>query len=199
MFKQKTSLAFGLTLTLLLGQLPHANRTFAATILPAKRKSSCLNCFATRDAQPCFPNNLATLSTGTVALLTFRRAGQGQRFNLREKESGAQQSFDLTEQFFNLTDDNILTEQVAGLTRTDKQIGATDCLTQIAGTGGNAINLTFNARGNVASITNNPAIIALEWSNAEDSHLLAVSDSTGLCVTFRQVRPRGPPRRRPPR
>jgi hypothetical protein len=186
MLKQKTSPAFGLTLTLLLSQLPHANPASAIAIVPAKKSSSCLACSATRDAQPSFTDNLATLSTGTGALLTFRRAGQDQHFNLRKKEPGAQQSFDLT-------DDNTLTDQAVGLMRINKKIGAPYRLTQTADAGGNAISLTFNSRANVASITNSPATIALKWSDAKGSSLLAVSDNTARRVAFRQIRPRGPP------
>lgn len=63
MVKHETSLAFGLTLTLLLSQLPHVNYASAATV-PAKRKPSCLTCSAARDARPS-PDNLTTLGRRT--------------------------------------------------------------------------------------------------------------------------------------
>jgi hypothetical protein len=193
MFKQKTSPAFGLTLTLLFSQFPHVNPVSAMATVPAK-KSSCLICSATRDAQPSFTVNLGTLSTGTGALLTFRRAGQDQHFNLRETEPGAQQSFDLTEESSDLTDDNTLTSQAVGLMRINKRIGAASRLTRTADAGERALSLTSNSRASIASITNSPATIALEWSDAKGGSLLAVSDNTDRRVAFRQVQPRGPPR-----
>ncbi|HEX8163230.1 MAG TPA: DUF6531 domain-containing protein [Pyrinomonadaceae bacterium] len=62
MIKHKTSLAFSLTLPLLLGQLPHVNPTSAA-VLP-ERKPSCLTCSAARDAYPS-PGGLSALGRRT--------------------------------------------------------------------------------------------------------------------------------------
>jgi hypothetical protein len=65
MVKHKTSPAVGLTLTLLLSQLPHVNSA-SATIL-ADRKPSCLTCSAARDAHSS-PGDLTTLGRRTQPL-----------------------------------------------------------------------------------------------------------------------------------
>jgi YD repeat-containing protein len=121
----------------------------------------------------------AMLTTGTGARLAFRRDRQSQRFTLGEDEPGAHQSFDLTS-------DGTISEQAAGLTRTYKKIGAAYHLTRIADPNSNSINLAFNSRGNVASITNGSATIALEWSDTKESRLLSVSDNAGRRVAFKQ-------------
>jgi YD repeat-containing protein len=121
----------------------------------------------------------ATLLTGTGSRLVFRRAAQSQHFVLRDDEPGAHQSFDLI-------DDGTINEQAAGLTRTYKRIGATYRLTQIADPNGNAVNITFNPRGLIASIIGGAATIALQWSDAKDSRLLSVSDSAGRRISFKQ-------------
>ena len=60
-----------------------------------------------------------------------------------------------------LTEVNTLTDRAAGLTRTYEKIGAAYRLTRIADANGNAISIAFNARGNVASVTNGAATLAL--------------------------------------
>jgi YD repeat-containing protein len=121
----------------------------------------------------------ATLTTGVGARLAFRRSGQGQHFVLRDDEPGAHQAFDLA-------GDATINEQAAGLTRTYKKIGATFRLARIADPNNNAINIAFNTRGNVASITSGAGAIALEWSDAKDSRLLSAADSAGRRVAFKQ-------------
>jgi hypothetical protein len=65
MVKHKTSPAVGLTLTLLLSQLPHVNSA-SATVL-AQRKPSCLTCSDARDAHSS-PGDLTTPGRRTQPL-----------------------------------------------------------------------------------------------------------------------------------
>ncbi|MCA1631068.1 MAG: DUF6531 domain-containing protein [Acidobacteria bacterium] len=261
MFKQKTSMAFGLTLTLLLSQLPQVNPASAATV-PTKRKSYCPTCPAARDAQPSFPDNLATLgrrtqplplkplqrsvfegvrvnfvsaatgglafavtdlelggampilfqrvydshrrdedsglgagwtfafddrislggdgatmTTGTGASISFRR--DGQHFVLRQDAPGLHQSFDVTNA-------NTITEPAAGFSRIYQRIGGAYRLSRIADANGNAITISFDARGNITHIDNGGAAIALAWSDGQNSRLLSVTDSAGRRVSFKQ-------------
>lgn len=263
MRKLRISLAFVLTLTLLLTQLPRTNPASAAT-LPAKKKTSCPTCPAATNAQSTFPDDLAALgrrtqpsplkplqrsifegvrvnyvststgglafavtdlklggampllfqrvydserrdedsglgagwsfafddriaidgdgavlTTGAGAVTSFRREGQGQHFVLRRDEPGLHQSFDLTSA-------DTITELAAGFARVYHKIGGAYRLSRIADANGNAVVISFDARGNITRIENNSAAIALSWSGDKNSRLLSVADSAGRRVGFKQ-------------
>lgn len=122
----------------------------------------------------------ATLSTGTGATALFRRDGPGRHFILKTSEPNAHQGFDLA------GDDTII-EQAAGWTRTYEKHGTIYRLSRVTDANGNTIRISFNSLGNIYRIaSSNGATLALEWSKDKVPQLLAVADSAGRRVTFRQ-------------
>jgi YD repeat-containing protein len=119
----------------------------------------------------------ATLTTGAGASVPFR--GDGQHFVLRQDAPGLHQSFDVTSA-------NTITESAAGFARTYQKLGGAYRLSRIADLNGNAITISFDARGNMARIENGSAAIVLAWSNDKNSRLLSVADSAGRRVSFKQ-------------
>jgi YD repeat-containing protein len=119
----------------------------------------------------------ATLTTGAGAIISFRR--DGQHFILRQDAPGLHQSFDVTGV-------NTITEPAAGFARIYQKIGGEYRLSRIADANGNAIAISFGARGNITRIDNGSAAIALTWSDGKNSRLLSVSDSAGRHVSFKQ-------------
>lgn len=119
----------------------------------------------------------ATMTTGAGASVSFR--GNGQHFVLRQDAPGLHQSFDVT-------DANTITEPAAGFSRIYQKIGGTYRLSRIGDANGNAIKISFDARGNMARIENGSAAIVLAWSDDKNSRLLSVADSAGRRVGFKQ-------------
>jgi YD repeat-containing protein len=119
----------------------------------------------------------ATLTTGAGATIAFRRAGDTRRFVLKTDEPGLHQSFDLT-------GDDSITEQSAGLTRTYRKLGGAYRLARIADPNGNSVDIRFDERGNVARIAGGNASLSLEWSGGRRPSLLSVADNTGRRVSF---------------
>lgn len=119
----------------------------------------------------------AILTTGNGSSISFR--GDGRHFVISKDAPGPHQSLDLTGA-------DTITEPSAGLTRVYQKIGASYRLARIADANGNAISISFDARGNLARMDNGSAAIALTWSADKSSRLLSVADSAGRGVAFKQ-------------
>ncbi|MFL6228616.1 MAG: DUF6531 domain-containing protein, partial [Pyrinomonadaceae bacterium] len=120
----------------------------------------------------------AVLTTGLGSVIRFQRDGQSQHFVRTKAAPDLHQSFDVTGAV-------TVGEQEAGLSRTYQKIGGVYRLSRISDINGNAITITFDARGKVSRIDNGSAALALEWTDRQGSHLLAVADSAGRHVTFK--------------
>lgn len=123
----------------------------------------------------------ATMKTGSGAVIAFRRdAGSSSRFRLQVDAPFPHQSF-------RLVNEETITEQVSGLTRSYIKLGEAYRLSRIADSNGNAISISFDARGQVASIENSSGrMLILEWSNGPDVQLLSVADNAGRRVALKQ-------------
>ena len=122
----------------------------------------------------------ATLSTGTGSVTAFRRDGPSQHFVLKTNEPTSHQSFDVE-------DSSTIVEASVGQRRIYKKIGSIYRLRQIADADGNAITISFDARQNISQVTDGGSrAITFEWSEGKDSRLLAVTDSAGRRVAFKQ-------------
>lgn len=124
-------------------------------------------------------NDKATMKTGNGARISFRRDA-GSRFILQVDAPLPHQSFDLI-------NEETISEQVVGLTRTYVKIGDAYRLNRIADQNGNAITISFDARGNMARVeSSGGGTLILDWSNGAQARLLSVTDSTGRRVAFKQ-------------
>ena len=122
-------------------------------------------------------NDKATLRTGGGALLHFRRDAYG-RFRLQRDEPVPHQSFELINA-------ETITEEVSGAARTYLKLGDTYRLSRIENSDGNAVDIRFDARGQIARIeSSSGAAISLEWSYGAQPRLLSVRDNTGRRVAF---------------
>jgi YD repeat-containing protein len=121
----------------------------------------------------------ATLETGSGSGISFRRLAAEGRFVLETPQPEPHEAFDLV-------DPETVTEQVNGLTRTYKKIGASFRLSQIADRNGNRIAVSFDSRQNISRISaSGGGSLTFEWSDNKDARLLAVSDSAGRRLSFR--------------
>ena len=120
------------------------------------------------------------MTTGSGARLAFRRDGQSARFVLATDEP-------IPHQAFHLTEADSISEEAGGLMRTYRRIGDLFRLSRIADPNGNAINISFDALGNIAQLSGaGGGSLTLEWSETGDPRLLGVSDHTGRRIAFRQ-------------
>lgn len=132
------------------------------------------------DERITIDNDRATLKTGTGSVISFRRDGQSRRFILQSDAPLQHQSFDLL-------NEGVVTEQIAGLTRTYTKLGEAYRLSRIADSNGNGISISFDAGFNISRIeSSGGASFTLEWSKGEDARLLSVTDNTGRRVAFKQ-------------
>ncbi len=120
----------------------------------------------------------AILKSGEGPVIAFRADAQDGHFILKTPEALLHQSFDLNR--------DTITEQAAGLTRTYNKLGDAYRLTQIADPNGNSIDMGFDARGNLNRIAGSGGTLTLEWSKNKDARLMAISDSAGRRVSFKQ-------------
>ncbi|MGH9968012.1 MAG: DUF6531 domain-containing protein [Pyrinomonadaceae bacterium] len=120
----------------------------------------------------------ATLKGGDGSVVPFRADNQSGRFVLSTPEPQLHQSFDLN--------DDVITEQIAGVTRVYHKLARVYRLTQITDSNGNAIVIGFDAHTNLNRITGSMGTLTLEWSDGKDPRLLAVTDNVGRRVSFKQ-------------
>lgn len=112
--------------------------------------------------------------------LEFRRDPQSQRFVLEPPEPGLHQQFEIT-------DPTTITERASDVTRVYTKMGGAYQLTRITGPRGINVLVSHDAAGRLARVANEPgAWIAFEWEEGRDARLLAVVDSSGRRVSFRQ-------------
>src|SRR5258707_3544750 len=120
----------------------------------------------------------ATLKSGEGPVIAFRADAQDGHFILKTPEALLHQSFDLNR--------DTITEQAAGLTRTYNKLGDEYRLTKIADPNGNSIDIAFDAPRNLNRMTGAGGTLTLEWSKNKDARLIAISDSAGRRVSFKQ-------------
>ena len=123
--------------------------------------------------------NTAAMTTGTGAVISFRRDGQSNRFVLEIPESGFHQYFDVT-------DKGDILELANGFSRTYGKIGATYRLRQIADPNGNQVDIGYDQRGNLISIAGSGGKISIRWSGGKKPQIRSVTDSAGRRVRFKQ-------------
>lgn len=122
----------------------------------------------------------ATLMDSAGSVMTFHRDGQSQTFRAMADDPGIHQQFELS------GTDTII-ERAALFTHIYTKINEAYRLSQVTGPQAINITITYDQRGNITRIANNPGgTIRLQWSDERDARLLSVSDSSGSQVFFHQ-------------
>ncbi|HET6891752.1 MAG TPA: DUF6531 domain-containing protein, partial [Pyrinomonadaceae bacterium] len=119
----------------------------------------------------------AMLRAGDGSVIEFKDELQSGHFVPKTQEPSLYQSFHLN--------GNTITEQVAGFTRSYKKLGNEYRLVQVSDSNSNDIRISFDERRNLQSIEGSAGRFDLEWADAANPRLLAVTDSAGRRVSFK--------------
>lgn len=172
------NLAFGLTDLYLQGRMPIV---FQRSYISDRREDIGLGVgwsfvFADRIN---IEGDAATL-TDINGPSAFQRDGQSQRFNLQANEPGIHQQLEMA-------DAETIIERAGDVTRTYKKIGEAYCLSQITGPGDISARINHDAAGKIIRVSGDPGgSLTYQWTEGKNARLLAVVDSAGRRVTFRQ-------------